>query len=50
VDKVWSKSHEHRKDGPMGIKHLENKINFISKQKKTALLSSTEVTVMITFS
>jgi len=34
VDEVWSKSHEHRKDGPMGIKHLENKINFTSKQKK----------------
>jgi hypothetical protein len=34
VDEVWSKSHEHRTDGPMGIKYLENKNNFTSKQKK----------------
>jgi len=34
VDKVWSKSHEHRIDGAMGIKYLENKNNSQVNKKK----------------
>jgi hypothetical protein len=33
VVKVWSKSHEHRIDGPKGITCLENENNFTSIKK-----------------